>query len=121
MMSWNVQPRPQEIIGPWFLRKLLIDEPHQGRGYGLEVVRQVAELVRAEGATELLTSLVPLDGGPAGFYERLGFVPTGEFDDNGEVIVRLVLPPKLAGQATPAQAYPRCATGPAVATPIGPM
>jgi diamine N-acetyltransferase len=31
------------------------------------------------------------DGGPAGFYERLGFVPTGQLDMNGEVIVRLVL------------------------------
>ena len=52
---------------------------------------QVAELVRAEGAPELLTSYVPEDGGPAGFYERLGFVPTGQLDRNGEVIVRLVL------------------------------
>ena len=92
MLSWNVEPQPPEIIGPWFLWKLLIDERHQGRGYGLEAVRQIAELVRAEGATELLTSYVPEDGGPAGFYERLGFVPTGQLDTNGEVIVRLVLP-----------------------------
>jgi diamine N-acetyltransferase len=103
MMSWNVEPQPPEIVGPWFLWKLLIDERHQGRGYGREVVRQVAELVRAEGATELLTSYVPLDGGPAGFYKRLGFVPTGECDGNGEVIVRLVLPSRLADQAPAAQ------------------
>jgi diamine N-acetyltransferase len=31
------------------------------------------------------------DGGPAGFYARLGFVPTGEVDMNGEVIARLPL------------------------------
>ena len=91
MVSWNVVPRPPEIIGPWFLWKLLIDERHQGRGYGAAVVRQVAELVRAEGATELLTSYVDADGGPAGFYARLGFVPTGDIDVNGETIVRLVL------------------------------
>lgn len=91
MVSWNVEPQPPDIIGPWFLWRLLIDERHQGRGYGSEVVRQVAELVRAEGATELLTSYVPEDGGPAGFYERLGFVPTEEPDWQGEVIVRLVL------------------------------
>jgi diamine N-acetyltransferase len=47
--------------------------------------------VRAEGATELLTSYGPQDGGPAGFYERLGFVPTGQLDTDGEVIVRLML------------------------------
>ena len=72
--------------------KLLIDQRHQGRGCGAEAVRQVAGLVRAEGATELLTSYVPQDGGPAAFYERLRFVPTGQLDMNGEVIVRLVLP-----------------------------
>ncbi len=92
MVSWDVEPQPPEIIGPWFLWKLLIDQRHQGCGYGSEAVRQVAELVRAEGAAELLTSYVPEDGGPAAFYERLGFVPTGDLDMNGEVIVRLVLP-----------------------------
>jgi GNAT superfamily N-acetyltransferase len=91
MVSWNCEPKPPEIIGPWFLWKLLIDERYQGRGYGAAVVGHVAELVRAQGATELLTSYVPDDGGPAGFYQRLGFVPTGELDQNGEVIVRLAL------------------------------
>ena len=92
MVSWDAEPAPPEIIGPWFLWKLLIDERYQGRGYGAEVVRQIAELVRAEGAAELLTSYVPGPGGPAGFYERLGFVPTGDLDEDGEVIMRLVLP-----------------------------
>jgi diamine N-acetyltransferase len=91
MISWNCEPRPPEIIGPWFLWKLLIDQRHQGRGYGSEVVRQVAELVRAAGATELFTSVLPGDRGPAGFYERVGFVPTGDVDVNNEVIVRLAL------------------------------
>ena len=92
MVSWNCEPDPPEIIGPWFLWKLLIDERYQGRGYAAAVVRQVAELVRADGATELLTSYVPEDDWAAGFCQGLGFVPTGEFDDRGEVIVRLELP-----------------------------
>jgi diamine N-acetyltransferase len=91
MVSWNVEPQPPEIIGPWFLWKLLIDQRYQGHGYGREVVRQVAQFVRAEGAAALLTSYVPEAGGPAGFYERLGFVPTGAHDANGEIIVRLAL------------------------------
>jgi diamine N-acetyltransferase len=91
MVSWDTEPQPPQVIGPWFLWKLLIDEQYQGRGYGTAVVRHIAELVRAEGATELLTSYVPEDGGPAGFYQRLGFTPTGESDENGEVIMRLAL------------------------------
>ena len=42
MVSWDVEPQPPEIIGPWFLWKLLIDQRYQGRGYGSEAVRQVA-------------------------------------------------------------------------------
>jgi len=88
MLSWDVEPQPPDINGPWFLWKLLIDHRHQGRGYGREVVRQVVELVRSEGGTELLTSHVPGAGGPAGFYARLGFVPRGDLDPEGEIILR---------------------------------
>ena len=91
MVSWNVAPRPPHIVGPWFLWKLLIDRRYQGRGYGTDVVRQIAAIVRAQGGTELLTSYVPADDGPAPFYARLGFVPTGELDGAGEVIARLAL------------------------------
>lgn len=91
MLSWNVTPQPPEINGPWFLWKLLIDERHQGKGYGSATVRTVAELVRGEGATELLTSYVEGEGEPWPFYQRLGFVPTGARDPEGEVILRLTL------------------------------
>jgi GNAT superfamily N-acetyltransferase len=91
MLSWDVEPQPPEINGPWFLWKLLIDRRDQGRGYGREVVRQVVDLVRAQGGSLLLTSHVPGEGGPAGFYARLGFVPTGELDPDGEILLRLRL------------------------------
>lgn len=91
MLSWDVTPQPPEILGPWFLWKLLIDHRHQGRGYGREVVRQIVELVRDQGGVELLTSYEPGEGGPAGFYAGLGFVPTGALDPEGEVILSLVL------------------------------
>jgi diamine N-acetyltransferase len=91
MLSWNVTPQPPRIIGPWFLWKLLIDERHQRRGHGREVVRLVADLVHSHGAVELLTSCLPGPDGPEGFYLRIGFVPTGSYDENGEVILALHL------------------------------
>lgn len=91
MLSWDVEPQPPHINGPWFLWKLLIDQQHQGLGLGREVVRQVIDLVRSHGGTELLTSHVPGDDGPGGFYSRLGFVPTGELDPDGEILLRLDL------------------------------
>ena len=91
LLSWNVPPEPPRIIGPWFLWKLMVDERHQRRGYGREAVRLIAEIVRANGAAELLTSCVRGDDGPEQFYRRIGFVPTGELDENGEIILALRL------------------------------
>jgi GNAT superfamily N-acetyltransferase len=93
MLSWNVTPEPPRIIGPWFLWKLLVDERQQRRGYGREAVRLVAGIVGANGAVELLTSCVQGEGGPEPFYRRLGFSPTGEQDENGEIILALDLDP----------------------------
>ncbi len=91
MLSWDVIPDPPHIIGPWFLWKVLIDERWQRRGIGSAVVRLMANIVRAEGAAELLTSHVEGEGDPGPFYARLGFRPTGERDDNDEVILALRL------------------------------
>jgi diamine N-acetyltransferase len=51
----------------------------------------VVDLVHAHGATELVTSCVPGEEGPAGFYAGLGFVPRGDVEPDGEIIMRLDL------------------------------
>ena len=89
MLSWDVVPRPG-ILGPYFLWRLLIDERHQRRGYGQQALRQAIDLVRADGAKELLTGYQPADDGPWPFYQRLGFEPTGDVED-GEIVLRLTL------------------------------
>ena len=90
MLSWNVPPGHPGIIGPYFLWKLLIDQHHQRRGFGRAALAQVIDLIRADGATELLTSYQPGDGEPWPFYQRFGFQPTGEID-HGEIVLRLAL------------------------------
>ena len=91
MLSWNVTPEPPRIIGPWFLWRLLIDVQSQGRGYGREAVGLVADIARENGAAELLTSYGLGEGGPELFYRRVGFKPTGELAEKGEIIVALDL------------------------------
>ena len=91
MLSWDATPIPGEIIGPWFLWKLLIDERHQRQGYGRATLQRIIEIVREQGGTELFTSYSTGEGEPWPFYERLGFVPTGERDEDGEIILRLDL------------------------------
>jgi diamine N-acetyltransferase len=91
MLSWDVPPDPPRIFGPWFLWKLLIDRRCQRLGYGREAVMLAVDLVRANGGTELLTSYVVGDGGPEPFYRRLGFFPTGDIDEAGEILCALKL------------------------------
>lgn len=90
MLSWNLTPGPG-LLGPYFLWRLLVGARHQGRGYGTAILDEVVALLRADGATELLTSCVPGEGSPQPFYLRYGFVPTGETDEDGEVVLRLDL------------------------------
>lgn len=75
----------------YYLWRLMIAGPHWGKSYGRRALELLIEYVRTRPkAVELLTSFVPIEGGPEGFYRKLGFVPTGEVDD-GEVVVRLKL------------------------------
>ncbi len=76
MLSWDVTPQPPDIIGPWFLWKLIVDERHQGRGIGRPDRGAGRRAHPRRGRDELFTSHHVGEGGPDGFYERLGFVPT---------------------------------------------
>ena len=75
----------------YFLWRLMVAGPHQGKGYARRAVEQLIEYVKTRpGAEALLTSHVPIEGGPEGFYRKLGFEPTGE-ETHGEVVMRLGL------------------------------
>lgn len=75
--------------GFYYLWRFMIAAPYQGMGYGAEAMRLVIDYVRTRpGATELKLSYVPADGGPEHFYQKQGFVNTGEVED-GENVMRL--------------------------------
>jgi diamine N-acetyltransferase len=89
MLSWDVEPQPPEIIGPWFLWKLMVAPSAQGIGVGRAAVQRAAAIVREQGASELLTSCALGENSPYEFYVGLGFVPTGQFADNDEEVLAL--------------------------------
>jgi diamine N-acetyltransferase len=75
----------------YFLWRLMLAGPYQGKGYGRKAIELLVEYVKTRpGARELSASYVPMEGGPEGFYRRMGFEPTGEVDD-GEIVVRLAM------------------------------
>lgn len=73
------------------LWRFMIDERQQGRGYGRRAIElAIAHVMSQPQATALLTSIVPGEGNPGPFYQKLGFVFTGEID-HGEHVMRLEL------------------------------
>lgn len=77
-----------EEYGLW---RFMIDQRYQGLGFGRRALQLVIEHIKTRpGAKEFFTSCVPGDGSPCPFYEKMGFVYTGEVDDD-ELVMRLGL------------------------------
>jgi diamine N-acetyltransferase len=75
----------------YFLWRYMIAGEHQGKGFGRRALELVIDHVRTRpGATALDTSYVPGEGSPRDFYARLGFVETGEMEED-ERVMRLAL------------------------------
>jgi diamine N-acetyltransferase len=72
----------------YFLWRLMIDKNHQRQGYGYRAMEKVIDYVRGlPNAKELKTSYVPIEGGPAPFYYKLGFEETGELFKGENLLV----------------------------------
>lgn len=67
---------------PWFFRcgiwRLNVAGSAQRKGVGRALVEAVLDEARRSFATRASTLWVAGEGGPEGFYRRLGFEPTGE-------------------------------------------
>jgi diamine N-acetyltransferase len=79
MISDNIpQPIDDDLVGPYFLWKLLIDRAEQGHGYGVATLDEVVAYLRGRpGADILFTSCSAGDGSPRDFYLHYGFTDTG--------------------------------------------
>ena len=78
MISDNIpHPMDEDLVGPYYLWKLLIDERFQRRGYGAATLDAVVDyLATRPGADVLYTSCTDGPGSPRGFYLRYGFADT---------------------------------------------
>ena len=80
-----------DIVGPYFLWRLLIDHRFQGCGYGAATIDAVIRYLQTRpNAEALLTSCASGDGSPQPFYLHYGFEKTGEVKW-GEDILRFDL------------------------------
>lgn len=75
----------------YFLWRLMIAAQYQGKGFGERAVKLLIEHVKTRpNARELLVSYVPMEGGPMGFYHKLGFKENGQIEHD-EVVMSLPL------------------------------
>jgi diamine N-acetyltransferase len=91
MLSDGIPPGNPELLGPYYLWRLLIDVEHQRRGYGTRALDLCCDHVRARhGGDALITSAVQGEGGPTPFYLQYGFELTGQYVED-EAVLQLTL------------------------------
>ncbi len=79
MLADGIPPGTPDLLGPYYLWRLLIDHQHQGQGYGTRALDLCVDYVRSRpGARELWTSVVLEPGSPLPFYLRYGFERTDQ-------------------------------------------
>lgn len=81
-----------------YLWRLNIGAEHQGKGYGRFVVEEVCREAMRRGHHRLTVCYHEGEHGPEEFYRRLGFRPTGEYNQ-GEAVAERDLGP--AGGSSP--------------------
>jgi diamine N-acetyltransferase len=78
-------PEHENSLYHSYLWRLSIGAGHQGRGYGRFAVEELGQEAMRRGQYRLTVSYHAGQHGPEGFYRRLGFHPTGEYNE-GEAI-----------------------------------
>jgi len=83
---------PKDLPGAdmpvYFLWRLMVSAPHQGHGYGKQILDLLVEKCRKDGRKYLYTSCDREEPMPYAFYMAYGFEDTGVFEDD-ELILRL--------------------------------
>ncbi len=75
----------------YILWRFMIDAQFQHQGLGRQAFELVVEYVRTRPGAQVFEAHCGLgEGSPQGFYEKLGFVSTGKFDE-GELVMEYQL------------------------------
>jgi diamine N-acetyltransferase len=86
-LMWGID----DADGSCWLGGVLVDAAHQGRGVGHAAVTEAVRMLREQtGSTEFALSIHPANTVARGLYASLGFVETGEVDED-ELVARLRL------------------------------
>lgn len=87
MLDFTPDPRMKDVkhASMW---RFMIGGKYQKMGYGRDAILLLIEYLKAQGYEKLFTSCVVNDPSPLHFYLKLGFVDTGEWDDDEKILMR---------------------------------
>lgn len=72
--------------------RILFPEEHQCKGYGTLAIKQILQMAKDSGKYDfIILDYVPENEIAKHVYEKLGFLPTGEIVNNGEVEMKFIL------------------------------
>ena len=74
----------------FYIWRFMVDARFQGKGVGRRALELLLDEARADGVDEVTLSVVPGPHSALAFYERCGFVPSGEMH-GGEAEMKLTL------------------------------
>lgn len=78
----------EPVPGQFWLFRLMVDERHQGKGYGKKAVEMCIDEMKLHGATSIRTMCKPANLVARNCYEKLGFNVIGNLDD-GDLLFEL--------------------------------
>lgn len=72
--------------------RIMFPEEHQCKGYGTLAIKQIVQMAKDSGKYDfIILDYVPENEIAKHVYEKLGFLPTGEIINNGEIEMKLIL------------------------------
>jgi histidinol dehydrogenase len=84
LWDYRIDPDEEDRTDQLYIWRIMIDEAHQNRGYGKQAMALVIEKARGMGVAQVGLSHRPGNIAAGAFYQRLGFVYTGQEED-GEI------------------------------------
>jgi histidinol dehydrogenase len=92
LLLWDARRDPDDPADQLYVWRLMVDQTHQGKGYGRLAMRWTLCEARRLGVASVGLSHQDKAGHAGPFYEKLGFRYTGEVDE-GERVMQLRLKP----------------------------
>ena len=89
MFAFN--PEDEDEDDRYWLWRFMIDKNEQGKGYGQVALAEIIKYYRENGADKVYVTTAPENTCGIHVYHNAGFQETGEFDEDGDVELMLVL------------------------------